>query len=225
MADALADDVLMLDLTTLTWSALPPQFPPMPQLCRHSMAATGTVAMAGPPDTAAITHTFDDPSCALPSAASAATAPNVVSLQATDSPAGSGSAVATGTHPSDTPPAAAGVDASAAAAVTAVPLRTSTSAAEAAVSKPATDACQPGSCSNDEEAIAERETVQEAEALPSIKVDDPTAAEAAVWVFGGFDGLGTRGELIRLQLPAALAAHRDSDSASGKVCTSANDRT
>lgn len=167
MADALADDVVVLDLTTLTWSALPPQSPPMPQLCRHAMAATGTVAMAGPPDTAA---------------------------------------------------------ASAAAAVTAIPPPTSPSPAEATIPEPTADACQPSSCAVKEEAPVETGTSPEAEALPSTKVEHSAADETAVWVFGGFDGSNTRGELIRLQLPAALAAHHNSDASSEKVCTFTQDR-
>lgn len=53
-ADSLANDLWTLDLTTLTWRLSLPQSPALPQLCRHAIAATGSVAMAGPPDEAAV---------------------------------------------------------------------------------------------------------------------------------------------------------------------------
>lgn len=46
------DDLHVLDLATLTWRPAPPASPPLPRLCRHGLAISGTVATPGPPDAA-----------------------------------------------------------------------------------------------------------------------------------------------------------------------------
>lgn len=146
-ADALADDLVMLDLTTLMWTVVPPQSPPMQPLCRHSMAATGTVRMTGPPDNAADAAAHDIWS--TPSSDAATAEFDVVSVQNTSAAAGGRVALENG-----------------------------------------------GSQPSVEETIASK--------------------EPAVWVFGGFDGESTRGELLRLQLPVALTDNGDAAAKDGQ---------